>query len=305
LHRIDRTHLLSIGFDAADRGDFAFFDGLLLQLFDVTRPTEPVLLHREKIGTRGSSSAAATDHLAFNFVADRGLLAIPVTICEGGGDGRFGSTLTFSGLMVYDVSVDNGFHRRGGVDHGTHGASCRAWWSNADSLVKRSVLTRELAFSIAEDRLKVQRLDALGADVADIPLGHPVVPKAPPESSPSLIGLSAVPKPGPSGSVAVTSAVEGGTVANAAAVVAGLRAGFRSCYNAGLKVDPRMSGRVTVLATLAPNGEVASTSIAQTAGISDPVEQCVQRKLRNASFDAPVPARSPAVVRIDLAMTPP
>ena len=50
LHRLDPTHLLSIGYDASDHGNFAFFDGVILQLFDVTKPTEPVLLHREKIG---------------------------------------------------------------------------------------------------------------------------------------------------------------------------------------------------------------------------------------------------------------
>jgi uncharacterized secreted protein with C-terminal beta-propeller domain len=88
LHRIDPGHLLSIGFDANDHGDFAYFDGVILQLFDVTKPTDPKLIHKEKIGTRGSSSQAATDHLAFNWFASEGLLAIPMTICEGGGDGE-------------------------------------------------------------------------------------------------------------------------------------------------------------------------------------------------------------------------
>jgi hypothetical protein len=170
LHRIDPDHLLSIGFDADDHGSFAYFDGVILQLFDVTTPTEPRLVHKEKIGTRGSSSEAVTDHLAFNYFADKGLLAVPMTICEGGGDGRFGDSLAFSGLLVYDVSVERGFHRLGGVDHGTRGASCGAWWSNASSAVKRSVFLDDLVYSIASDRLKVQELAHLGTDVADISL---------------------------------------------------------------------------------------------------------------------------------------
>ncbi|MBI4955215.1 MAG: beta-propeller domain-containing protein [Myxococcales bacterium] len=170
LHRLDATHLLSIGFDAQDRGSFAYFDGLLLQLFDVSNPTEPRLLHKAILGTRGSSSEAATDHLAFNFFEARGLLAIPVTECAGGGDGRFGDRLTFSGLAVYDVSVERGFRRLGGVDHGERGASCRAWWSKASSVVKRSIVMDDLVFSIASDRMKVQRLGHLGEDVADLPL---------------------------------------------------------------------------------------------------------------------------------------
>lgn len=170
MHRLDPTHLLSIGFDANDHGSFAYFDGVILQIFDVTRPTEPVLLHREKIGTRGSSSEAATDHLAFNYFAERNLLAIPITVCEGGGDGTFGDKLAFSGLLVYDVTVEGGFKRLGGIDHGTHGVGCNTWWSEASSHVKRSIFMDDLVYSIATDRMKVQRLDHLGEDVSDIPL---------------------------------------------------------------------------------------------------------------------------------------
>jgi len=170
IHRIDPDHLLSIGFDADDKGSFAYFDGVILQLFDVRNPTDPKLIHKEKIGTRGSSSEAATNHLAFNYLGDRGLLAFPMTICEGGGDGRNGNELTFSGLLVYNVSVAEGFKRLGGIDHGTKGANCNTWWSNANSIVKRSIFLDELVYSIAADRAKVQRMGSLGRDVADLPL---------------------------------------------------------------------------------------------------------------------------------------
>ena len=170
MHRIDPDHLLSIGFDAADRGDFAYFDGVILQLFDVSKPTDPRLLHKEKIGTRGSSSAAATDHLAFNYFPEKGLLGVPMTVCEGGGEGVHGHELTFSGLYVYDVSVDRGFRRLGGIDHSRRGVSCGTWWSNATSAVKRSVFLDDLVYSIATDRVKVQRLGALGRDEADLPM---------------------------------------------------------------------------------------------------------------------------------------
>jgi hypothetical protein len=170
LHRIDASHLLSIGYDADDHGDFAFFEGLTLQLFDVTRPTEPVLLHREKIGTRGSSSEAATDHLAFTYLDDRKLLAIPMTICEGGGDGTFGDRLTFSGLLVYQATIDGGFTRLGGVDHGKAGASCHAWWSDGRSDVKRSIFMDDLVFSISPSLMKVENMSRSWQQVASIAL---------------------------------------------------------------------------------------------------------------------------------------
>ncbi|MBX3187842.1 MAG: beta-propeller domain-containing protein [Labilithrix sp.] len=170
MHRIDPDHLLSIGFDADDRGSFAYFDGVILQLFDVKNPTRPTLVHKEKIGTRGSSSQAATDHLAFNYFASEGLLAVPMTICEGGGDGANGDRLAFSGLLVYDVDVERGFTRLGGVDHGTKGVSCGTWWSHATSAVKRSIFLDDLVYSIATDRLKVQRMSRFGVDLADLSL---------------------------------------------------------------------------------------------------------------------------------------
>lgn len=170
MHRIDPEHLLSIGFDADDHGSFAYFDGVILQLFDVKDPTKPKLVHKEKIGSRGSSSEAAADHLAFNYFADRGLLAVPMTICDGGGDGRYGGTLSFSGLLVYDVDVERGFTRLGGIDHGTKGVNCNTWWSHASSAVKRSIFLDELVYSIASDRVKVQRMDHFGVDLADLSL---------------------------------------------------------------------------------------------------------------------------------------
>lgn len=170
IHRIDADHLLSIGFDANDHGSFAYFDGVILQLFDVKTPTDPRLLHKEKIGTRGSSSEAATNHLAFNYLASRGLLAIPMTICEGGGDGQNGDKLELSGLLVYDVDLEKGFTRLGAINHGARGASCSTWWSNATSQVKRSVFLDDLVYSIADDRVKVQSLERLGTDVASLEL---------------------------------------------------------------------------------------------------------------------------------------
>ncbi len=172
MHRIDRDHLLSIGFDANDHGDFAYFDGVILQLFDVVDPTKPKLIHKEKIGTRGSSSEAATNHLAFNYFREEGLLAIPMTVCEGGGDGRNGSRVGFSGLLVYDVDPERGFTRLGGVDHhdAREAVSCGTWWTKGASAVKRSIFLDDLVYSVAGDRAKVQRISALGRDLADLSL---------------------------------------------------------------------------------------------------------------------------------------
>src|SRR5262249_9689077 len=125
------------------------------------------LLYKEKLGTRGSSSEAATNHLAFNYFVDKKLLAVPMTLCEDGGDGRTGNTVSFSGLLVYRIGVESGFERLGGIDHKQGGAACSTWWSRGMSAVKRSIFLDDLVYSMAMDRVKVQRLGAFGTDIAD------------------------------------------------------------------------------------------------------------------------------------------
>ncbi len=170
LHMLDETHLLSIGFDAEDQGDFAYFQGILLQVFDVTDPGNPQLTHREVIGTRGSTSEAATNHLAFNYFAPKDLLALPMVVCEGGSGGNFADELTFSGLMVYRVTASGGFTYLGGVPHvpagsppaaGYESQGCGYWWSDAQTAVKRSIVMDDYVFSVAEDGIDVAELSAL------------------------------------------------------------------------------------------------------------------------------------------------
>ena len=174
MHMLDATHLLTIGYDAADQGNFAYFTGVLLQIFDVSDPSDPKLAHKTVIGTRGSSSEALTNHLAFNLFD--GKLAVPMTVCEGGNtQGGYGTNMTFSGLIVYDVSIEQGLVERGRVAHpGTTGmynnAACRNWWTNANSVVERSIFMDDFVYSVARDVMRVQNLDALGSDVASVRL---------------------------------------------------------------------------------------------------------------------------------------
>ncbi len=177
MHMMDENHLLTIGYDADDKGDFAYFTGVLLQIFDVRDPKDPRLVHKEIIGTRGSSSEALADHLAFNYFAPKNMLALPMTVCEGGNtNGGYGTTMTFSGLMVYDVTSASGFSLRGKVAHPAassqqgYGGGCSNWWSNASSEVRRSIFMDDFVFSISDSRIKVNRLDQLSIDVKDLSL---------------------------------------------------------------------------------------------------------------------------------------
>ncbi|WP_437779994.1 beta-propeller domain-containing protein [Sorangium sp. So ce1097] len=178
MHMIDPGHVMSIGYDADDQGGFAYFQGIMLQIFDVTNLDEPRLTHKEVIGTRGSTSDAATNHLAFNYFAQRGLLGIPMVICEGGsGGGQSGDTMTFSGLLVYKVDADEGFTSVGGLPHPLPDASsdpyysgCSNWWTQSNSYVKRSVFLEDYVYSVSEDEIRVAHVDDLASPTAVVSL---------------------------------------------------------------------------------------------------------------------------------------
>jgi Beta propeller domain len=176
MHMMDAQHLLTIGYDADDKGDFAWFAGVMLQIFDVSDMKNPVLAHKEVIGTRGSSSEALTNHLAFTYFAPKNLLALPMTICEGGAEGSYGTNMTFAGLMVYDATASGGFTLKGKVAHpqtasgGYDSGACSNWWTQASSEVKRSVIMDDFVYSISDKRVKVNGLANLGTDLAVLSL---------------------------------------------------------------------------------------------------------------------------------------
>jgi hypothetical protein len=93
---------------------------------------------------------------------------------------------------------------------------------------------------------------------------------------------------GPVGSASIGGAsVSGGSVANASAVVAGMAAGFRRCYNKGLSEDPNMKGSVRITAKIGPNGEVLGASPSGGGGLSGTVISCVAARVSSAQFAPP------------------
>ncbi|MFW2388915.1 MAG: beta-propeller domain-containing protein, partial [Polyangiales bacterium] len=104
MHPLGDNHLLTIGRDVDEETQRD--NGTALQIFDVSDPTNPVQAHKALVGE--GYSEANHNHKAFNFYAEKGLLAFPFVSYEG----DFSST-----LELWDVSAEEGFSRRGSVDH--------------------------------------------------------------------------------------------------------------------------------------------------------------------------------------------
>jgi Beta propeller domain len=169
MHFMDRNHILAMGLEADDQGSFAYFNGVQLQIFDVRDLAAPTLLHKTVIGTRGTTSEALVNHLGFNYFVPKQALALPMTICEGGGNGSYGQSLTFNGLLLYKASVAQGFTKIGGVSHDTQG-TCNNWWTNANSTVKRSVFMDDFVYSVSDTEINIASLTAPETRLAQVKL---------------------------------------------------------------------------------------------------------------------------------------
>jgi outer membrane biosynthesis protein TonB len=93
---------------------------------------------------------------------------------------------------------------------------------------------------------------------------------------------------GPKGNASTGSAaVSGGSVSNAARVVAGMRAGFRNCYNRALAQNPDVEGRISLSIKVGPGGEVQGVSASPSGNLPDSVVSCVKARAQAAQFDPP------------------
>ncbi|WP_455219401.1 beta-propeller domain-containing protein, partial [Kaarinaea lacus] len=112
MHPYDENHLLTIG-RAGGTGGTGVGNGVQLQLFDVSDMANPVVRHKHTLSMPSgwSWSAAEHDHKAFTFYQPANLLAIPIQISPSV------SQDVFSGVVAFDVSLENGFSELGRVDH--------------------------------------------------------------------------------------------------------------------------------------------------------------------------------------------
>lgn len=107
---------------------------------------------------------------------------------------------------------------------------------------------------------------------------------------------------GPTGTVGVPPpTVIGDEIPNAPRVVAAMTAGFRRCYNIGLRdEDPAMKGTVRVTAKVGPNGEVLGVSASKSGTVTATVSACIQNRVRSAQFESPTGAGGTVVIPVTL-----
>ncbi len=131
LQPYDETHLIGVGKEAVDsnQGDFAWYQGLKLSLFDVSNVNNPVQLSNFTIGDRGTDSPALTDPKALLFDESKNLLVIPVSLAlvdnttlqqiqqyGQSAASAYGTTI-WQGAYVFSLTLNGGFTLKGTITH--------------------------------------------------------------------------------------------------------------------------------------------------------------------------------------------
>ncbi len=174
LHPIDETHILGLGKETieAAKGDFAWYQGIKMAIFDVSNPENPIELSKIVIGDRGTDSYALHDHKAFLFDKKRELLVIPITLAvipeeqkKPLGEEMVYPTygeFVFQGAFVFNVSVENGITERGRITHVTKEDELkRGYYYGSDYSVKRSFFIDGVLYTLSDRTLKANKLDSL------------------------------------------------------------------------------------------------------------------------------------------------
>ncbi len=138
MHPLADGRVLGVGFDALDMGDFAWYQGIQVSLFDTSNPLEMSRLDNKIYGSRGSSSEVTFDPHAFFYDASSGLIGLPLVEIIAK-DMYSQSYLQFSGAQILGFE-GNVLGERGRVSHSEWiPAACkqqmayRQWWQNGTS----------------------------------------------------------------------------------------------------------------------------------------------------------------------------
>jgi hypothetical protein len=186
LHPYDEDHLIGIGKETveAEEGEFAWYQGVKLSLFDVSDVRNPRELSKYIIGDRGTNSEALYDPHAFLFSRNKELLVIPIQLAEideskypGGAPANTHGEYTWCGAYVFDVSTIFGINLRGRITHldddelNNDEERYYSYSSFYSKRVKRSFYIGDVLYTVSDYMLKANNLNNLN-EISTVDLPH-------------------------------------------------------------------------------------------------------------------------------------
>ncbi len=171
LHPYDENHLIGIGKETveAEEGDFTWYQGVKISLFDVSDVEEPKERAKYEIGDRGTDSPILRDHKALLFDKKRNILAIPVLVAEidegkypGGVPQNMYGDYVWQGVYVFTIT-ENDIVLRGGITHIEDDADFlkSGYYFSSDYTVERSLYIEDVLYTISDKKIKMNSLTDL------------------------------------------------------------------------------------------------------------------------------------------------
>jgi len=172
LHPYDENHLIGIGKETveAEEGDFAWYQGVKITLFDVSDVENPREVSKIVIGKRGTETPALHDHKAVLFSKPHNLLIIPILVAEidpnkfsGDVPPNFHGEYVYQGAHVFHISSEAGIQLRGRITHIEDFESFvkSGYWFEDELEVQRSLYINEVLYTISQGMIKMNALDNL------------------------------------------------------------------------------------------------------------------------------------------------
>jgi uncharacterized secreted protein with C-terminal beta-propeller domain len=173
LHPYDENHIIGIGKEtvAAEEGDFSWYQGVKLSLFDVSDVENPKEISKYSIGDRGTDSYALDDHKAFLFSKSKNLLVIPILLAKideskypGGVPSYTYGDYVWQGAYVFNISLENGIRFRGGISHVDDGSEFMKsgyYYYSSSYSVKRSLYINDTLYTISDKKIEMNDLENL------------------------------------------------------------------------------------------------------------------------------------------------
>jgi uncharacterized secreted protein with C-terminal beta-propeller domain len=178
LHPYDENHVIGLGKDTYDMGNFAWYQGVKLSLFDVTDVHNPIEKSQYIIGDRGTYSPALNDPHSFLFSKSKNLLVIPIVLYEIN-ETRYPNPspsthgeFTWQGVYVFDLTTENGFQLSGKIDHpeDPDDGGYYRWYYGSDSAIYRSFYIGNTLHTVSYNYLKANDLgDLHEIDLLELP----------------------------------------------------------------------------------------------------------------------------------------
>jgi len=170
LHPYDENHIIGIGKETTDAGEFAWYQGVKISLFDVSDVSNPVEISKLEIGDRGTDSPVLWDHKAFLFDKSRNLLVMPILEAEvdqskypGGVPANAHGEYVWQGAYVFDISIDNGLQVKGRITHIENLTDLEQgyYYYYSPLSVTRTLYIDDVLYTISDAKIKMNDLENL------------------------------------------------------------------------------------------------------------------------------------------------